>query len=899
VTKYRFVARQAQLIQLEAFLDQALQARGQIAFVVGEAGSGKTALITEFASRMEKVDNDLVVAIGNCNAQTGIGDPYLPFREILSQLTGSVSSKLTRGAITSEKAHRLRSMIGWTCEAILEFGPDLINLLVPGTALVAKAGAFVLDQFEWPEKFKKLVEHKAAAPLGSALDQSHVFEQYTNVIKALTQKGPLVLVLDDLQWADSASISLLFHLGRRIGESRILVLGAYRPEEVKLGRGDERHPLEKVLAEFKRYYGDVSVDLDQAERDEAQRFVDALVDLEPNRLGDDFRQAMVRHTGGHPLFTVELLRNMQEQGDLERDADGSWVEGKSLNWDKLPPRVEGVIEERIDRLDDNMRETVTVGSVEGVDFTAEVIARVRNVDERDLVRRLSNELDRRHHLVMSIGSRRIGEQPLSSYRFRHNLFQKYLYDGLDEAQKIYLHEDVGTTLESIYGDQAGEVASQLARHFHEAGLTKKAIHYLGLAGEGAMRVSANTEAISYFNRALRLLKTCPPSTERDRMELTLQMGLSTAMIITQGWSAPGVRVALDRARILCCEGESLERLFPIVRSLYTHYHAIGEHCLAYELAQQLSVLTQESKDPTLLVITHQALGQSQGEMGDPVAARETLKLGLRYHDPDQYRSLVHMYGEEHGISSHVNLVIDLYVLGYADQALMHGEKAMALAEALDHVHVLAYATYIMSAIFTMRGEYDVALEFAEKTLRLCNENRIPFYAALTGISSGYILAMKGSVEEGLAEVKHGLSFYRSIGARVLLTIYLDLLAEVQMVAGQVDESLATVEEGLAAVGEMSERIWEAELYRLRAQLLLKQGNKEQAEADLYKAIEIARAQQARMWELRASTVLSRLLRDQGRRAEARQMLGNIYGWFMEGLDLPDLIEAKVLLEELG
>ena len=465
----RFVARETQMAELNVFLDRAVEKHGQVAFVVGEAGSGKTALVSEFASQVEKKQKDLVIAVGNCNAHTGFGDPYLPFREILGQLTGDYKAKLAQGAITQENARRLQGLVRWSCDALMEFGPDLINLLVPGSALAAKAGKFVVDQVGWPDKLKKLVESKVTHPSGSGLEQSHIFEQYTKVLQAMAAKRSLVLVLDDLQWADSASTSLLFHLGRRIGEDRVLILGAYRPEEVMLGRGDDRHPLEKVLAEFKRYYGDIWVDLDQVEEGEARVFVDALLDLEPNRLGEDFRRDLVRHTGGHPLFAVELLRDMQEQGDLEQDGGGFWIAGARLDWDNLPPRVEGVIEERIGRLEAELQETLTVGSVEGEEFTAEVIARVQAVEERGLIQLLSNTLNKEHHLVVSQGVRRLGEQRLSSYRFRHNLFQKYLYNNLDEAQKAYLHEDVGNILEVLYGDQTDRIAVQLARHFDEAG----------------------------------------------------------------------------------------------------------------------------------------------------------------------------------------------------------------------------------------------------------------------------------------------------------------------------------------------------------------------------------------------------------------------------------------------
>jgi predicted ATPase len=899
VTEREFVARQAQLEQLGSFLHQALQDRGQLAFVVGEAGSGKTALLVEFARRAEGSHRGLVTVVGNCNAQTGIGDPYLPFREILAQLTGDVEAKLARGTISARDARRLQRLVRWSCEALMEFGPDLVNTLVPGAGLVTKAGKFVLEQAGWLDKLQQLVERKTADPARSPLEQSHIFQQYTDVLKALAKRRPLVLVLDDLQWADSASISLLFHLGRRIGESRILILGAYRPEEVQVGRSGERHPLDKVLAEFKRYFGGIWIDLDQAEVDEARPFVDALLDLEPNRLGEGFRQALVQHTGGHPLFAVELLRDMQDRGDLELDPEGYWMQGPGLDWDALPPRIEGVIEERIGRLKAELRETLTVGSVEGEEFTAEVVARVRAIEERGLVRQLSAELDRQHHLVVPQGIRRLGSQPLSSYRFRHELFQRYLYDSLDAAEKTYLHQDVGNALEALYGDQVAEIAAQLGRHFREAGLAERAIHYLRLAGERAMQVSANTEAIGYLAEALALLQTLPASDHRDQLELSLQMGLGTATIVSQGWSVPGVRAALDRARALCHGADRTPQLIPVLRGLYTHYHALAEHHIAFELAQQLVALARETNDPANLLIAFHALGQSLGEMGDLVAARHTLERALAYHDPEQYRVLAYLYGEEHGISSRISLMLNLCLLGYPDQALARAYEALALAETLGHPHVLAYTLYTTSSLHLLRRETGAALELAEKDIALCTEQGIPFWLAAVHINHGHVLAMQGSPSEGIAEATQALSAYRSIGANVLQTAYLMLLAEMYGLAGQVDAGLAAAKEGLTAASDTGERIMEAELHRLKAELLRMQGREDHAETELQRALTIARAQQARLWELRTTLSLARLWRDQGKHKQARQMLADVYGWFTEGFDTPDLQDARALLEELA
>jgi adenylate cyclase len=609
--RHVFVARERELEQLDGFLAHALAGHGQVCFVTGEAGSGKTALVTEFARRAQEQHQDLIVAVGQSDAHTGAGDPYLPFREVLSQLTGDVEEELAQQTITQENANRLTKFLNLSVRALVELGPDLIGIFVPGAGLAMRVGAFVSERAGWLDKLEQLtrqprrsvvpggagvvgtgqeadaiaVTHapergpliwlrriitsrfndgelrtlcfdlgvayddlpgegkadkareliaylerreripelisvgkelrpdiswedacRAAGPERSpGIEQSHILEQYTKVLKALAEQRPLMLVLDDLQWADEASVGLLFHLGRRIEGSQVLIVGTYRPDEVALGRAGQRHPLEKVLAEFKRHLGDVWVDLDQVGETERQRFAGALLDTEPNRLDEGFRQALYQHTGGHPLFTVELLRDMQERGDIVQDEQGRWMEGPVLNWAELPARVEGVIEERIGRLEEEMRKALTVASVQGEDFIAEAVARVQAMELRPFIRRLSEDLGKQQRLVNTRGVRRLNAQRLSLYRFRHNLFQKYLYGNLDEVERVYLHEDVGNALEELYGDHVDEIVVQLARHFTEAGITRKAVDYLRWAGEQAADQFANTEALNYFDRALELV----------------------------------------------------------------------------------------------------------------------------------------------------------------------------------------------------------------------------------------------------------------------------------------------------------------------------------------------------------------------------------------------------------
>jgi class 3 adenylate cyclase/tetratricopeptide (TPR) repeat protein len=498
-----FVAREAELQRLNAKLERTLQGQGGILFITGGAGRGKTALVDEFCARSLGGFPELIVAKGNCNAHTGIGDPYLPFRDISALLTGDLEPALVSGAITPDYGRYLWGIFPQTVDAIIKRGSSLIDVFVHGESLLARTETADPDDINRLRRLKALVERVKSTP--GELEQNLLFEQFTNILLLLAESSPLILVLDDLQWADNATIDLIFHLSKRIPGHRILLLALYRPEEVALGREGERHPLESITHELIRVYGDIVLDLTKEEVSECGDFVDLLIDTEPNRLGSEFRQTLRAHTAGHPLFTIELLRTMQERGDLVKDSQGMWVEGSYLDWTKLPARVEAVVEERIGRLEAHLRELLSVASVEGENFTAQVVARVQEIRERQLLRELSQQLEKRHRLIQERGELNIDGHLLSRYRFAHQLYQRYLYNDLSTGERRLLHREIGEVLEEVFADAADERAVQLALHYSQAGVGDKALHYLTLAGKQALAKFAPKEAIGYFTQALSML----------------------------------------------------------------------------------------------------------------------------------------------------------------------------------------------------------------------------------------------------------------------------------------------------------------------------------------------------------------------------------------------------------
>ncbi len=905
-----FVARERELVRLCGYLDAALASRGRVVFVIGGPGRGKTALIQEFARRAQERSADLIFAGGNCNAHTGFGDPYLPFREILGLLTGDVDAMWAAGAIAREHARRLWDSFPRAVEALVTLGPDLIDTFIPGKALLRRATAYEAGRIggpaAWRTQLEELVERRAAIPHDPNLHQSALFEQYARVMSALARERPLLLTLDDLQWADVGSIGLLFHLGRGAAAGRVLIVGSYRPEEVALGRGGERHPLEPVVHEFQRTFGDITIDLAQAE---GRLLVEEYLDSEPNRLSAGFRETLYRQTRGHPLFTVELLHGMQDREDLIQDAEGCWREGPTLDWETLPARVEAVIAERIGRLDTASQEALRVASVEGETFTAEVLARVRSADEREMVERLSGHLERRHRLVRAQELQRLGARRLSRYRFRHILFQNYLYQSLDPVERAHLHEAVGRALEELCGEETEQMAVTLAWHFQEAGIVDKAIGYLLRAGEQAKRSSANEAAIAHLTQALELLETTPEIPERIQRELDLQIALGVPLVLTKGHAAPEVEATYARARQLSEKVGSALQLFQVLLGLRRYHLARGELQTAHELGEELLTLAQSVQDPTHLSRAHMMHADTLDSLGEFAQCLEHSQQGMAVYDPAGCRSHMALYGNDTGVGCQMYQALALWYLGYPDQALKRAEETLTLAHELSHPFTLVFTLYYTARLHLLCREVGAVQERVEALLRIAKERGFALFEAWGTILSGWALAEGGKIEAGIGEMQQGLSAMRDVGVEVLLPEFFSLLARAYGKAGQPEEGLRLVADALTRVERTGERKFEAELFRLKGELLLSQVEAKvkteagrcyhDAETCLQRALEVGRRQRAKSWELRAATSLSHLWQKQGKPDKATKLLQEIYGWFTEGFDTADLRDAKALLDALA
>ena len=497
-----FIAREAELERLDQFLDKVLTGSSGIVFVRGGPGRGKTSLVRQFAQLSIDKYADLLVAWSTCSTFQNMGDPLLVWRDALRMLVGDVERLWLAGTIRREHALRLWDGIPVTLQALTKEAPDVYPTLLRGVPLAQLCSAHSAVDDKLVEKVQSL--EKRADMATFALQT--LVDQYAQLLHSISTRQPLLIILDDLHWADRPSLNFLNQLIHRLGAAQVLLVGTYRPEELLRTSQNERHPLSKIVNEARRNFGDILVDLDQIDSIERRRFVDTFLDVAPNRISDDFRQAYYDRTQGDALFVVELRRDLEERGVLYQDQDKYWCIQAEPDWDRLPEKVLGVVEERIDRLSPDLKQILRVASLLGEQFPAELVAKILGIKKKQILYLLSQILQRQHRLVHEQSIESIGDIPIINFEFSHNMFRQFLLDehGLGEGERVSLHKSIAGQMENLYEGNTDMVASNLAHHWLAARDERRAVEYLDKAGDQARARYALNDAEIYYSKAIAI-----------------------------------------------------------------------------------------------------------------------------------------------------------------------------------------------------------------------------------------------------------------------------------------------------------------------------------------------------------------------------------------------------------
>jgi DNA-binding SARP family transcriptional activator len=836
------VERGEELGVMNAALARALSGHRGVVAVTGEPGVGKTTLVDAFTRDAQRRE-DVLVGHGQCVEHRGPGEPYLPLLEAIASLADGPSGD----RVVTELA---RSAPTWLAEL-----------------------PWLLDADDLEELRRRI--------LGATRDR--MLREMTEALEALSAERPLVIVLEDLHWADPSTLDLIGAIARRRRPARLLIVVTFQP-------ADDCIAAQKLVRDLAVRGPCTQVEVTRLDTAGVAAYLSARFpgSQVPDRLG----RLLAKRSGGNPLFMRHVVDHWERHGVVS-PGGAVTVPPEELPAG-VPASLRAYIDQQLAALDPDDLEILLAASVAGRSASPGLVAEAlgrREPEVRDAMARIAGGAG----MIEPLGD---------GYRFAHDLYREVLYETADEERRAVLHRRIGAFLEDTLGHNVRDLAGELAHHFVAGGDQSGAARFLRLAGERAFARNAYPEGVRHVRAALAAAARLPNGTARTRAQVELLSLLGQALVAIGGWSSPDAEEALQRARTLAGRLRDNEPLVSVLLALATLYEVRGELGRAKEVADQY--LLHGADEPAARRLqAEELLACNLFHQGAFARALEHAEQGLELFEGEggqplagHYSSFPATIGDNAGVACHDWAGLALWYLGNPDQALDRARSALDLASDPGRSYSLASARAQLAVIHQCRQEPREALEWAEATIDAAEERGYAYRVAMGRVLRGWSVAALGDAEAGIEEMVRGMRASRATGARMDEPHYLGLLGDAYLRAGELDAARGALDEALEVSVRDRSVFYEPELLRLRAAVLVQDGGDEaadEAEVALREAVDIARHQDSRSLELRAATALLKLCRERGHGSEARAALAVVYESFDEGFESHDLRVAAELL----
>jgi len=827
--------------------------------VSGEPGIGKTTLVEDFLSDLLRGTAHLV-ARGRCSERLAGAEAFLPILDALEDLLSEDPGGTIRTAFSTHAP-------SWTKQvAPFNTGPAL------------------------------------QAPPAS---QERLKREMTAFLAAISESQPVVLFIEDIHWADTSTVDLLAYIMTRLSNDRIFAIVTFRPSELHLAQ----HPF-------------LALKLDLQTRGVARELSLAFLTVNEVRAllslkfpGSAFPPELARmihlRTEGNPLFVADVAQYLRAK-DVIRESGGIWSMSGSLPdlERELPESMRSMVQRKISQLSEQDSQLLVAASVQGHSFDSSVVSAALGRDPAAVEERL-DELERIYTFVHRRDEYEYPDRTLTTrYRFVHVLYQNALYASLSVSRKVQLSKAVGEALLKVHKGVPGPVAAELGFLFESAREADRASEYFAAAARNAAKVFAIQEAAVLARRGLSILAKVEESDQRKNRELSLQSILGTSLAASQGYAAPEVLVAMARARVLAEELGQQPELAPVIWGLFAYYLVSGDIPEAISMADQFLRWATAIGDPLILVGAHCAEGICQLYVGNVSASRKHCDLAATFYDRTKRPAYHAMYRMDPGVFFQSERARTLWLLGMPDTAIEARDAALELGAESPDPRSLAFANLFAGILHQFRREADKTLEYTTRCIEICDEHGIAQERVWAMAVHGWALAFTGRPDEGIKELEASITIQRSRHAELNLTYALRQLAEALNKRGSFEQAREAAREGLQISERHGEVASKVELYRImgesvrelarqahldHADWATRSGSTVSPEACFRAAVDLAKKQGAKSLELRAAIALAGELAARGLGDEGREMIAELRGQFVEGLDTQDLRDADTFL----
>lgn len=829
------VGREDDLAWLLGLWNSAADHRGRVATLAGEAGIGK--------SRVAE-------ALREC-----LGAACLPLRL-------QCSPHYLNRALHPVIAH-----------IELAAGIDLED---PAATKLDKLQTWLHPETDEPEDVALLaallsIPPDAAPPLRVMTAQrqkTDTFDLLIRIWRTQATHRPLLILVEDLHWADPTTLEFLSALVLHIDELAALAICTYRHDFVAPWRAPQVEGRE----------------LRRLPREAALHLVENVAGV--GRMPRAVLEQVVLRADGIPLFIEELTRAVLGSGVLDEGRPGVVTAQGPVPDVAIPSTLQGSLMARLDQLGP-AKSVAQLASAIGREFSYALLSAIAPLPAEGLRAELAALED--SGLVHSRGS-----APGEVFAFKHALVQEVAYQTLLRGRRHDLHTLIARTLQERFPQQTRDAPELLAHHWTQAGDIERAVAGWLAAGERASERSEYNEAVGHLRKGIDLAARLADPVQRRERELALLLALGPVLMTATGAGTPEVGRLYTRALDLCTEVPTSGLHFA---ARWGRWRAAMDHRAGLEHADDLLSLAQELEDPALLVQAHHCQWATLYMLGAHEECYRHADEGIRLYDPERDRLHALLYGgHDPKVCALGERALSSLLLGRLDESVSSIRLALEWAESLAHVGSRVHALDYALAVHRLRRCPADVTRRAEEMVVLATEQRLSEYRAKGMLYRGWAQALLGDVHGGLEEMRVALAWEEEAGTPEDFPLYYEMFAEVCERAGRFDEGLDAVGKGFAQADRGRIIYWNAELHRRRGELLLAAGADRGTVANCFEhALTDARTHGALFLELRAATSLARLRGTEGPAGAPVAYLQAAYAGFSRGLDAPDLRDARALL----
>ena len=842
-TLTNFVGRDQEVALLVDRWQQASQSEGQAVLLTGEAGIGKSRIVETFRQRVS--NGPQIVMHYQCS-------PYhidSAFYPIIAEFEHAANLNMN-----DAPAVRLEKL-----EFLLRQGGAKLEETVP---LIAALLSIPLDDpYPTPD-----------------IDPQRQKERTLNALvdrfADLASRRPVLVIVEDLHWADPTTLDLFSRTMLRLSEIRILMIMTYRPE---------------FKAPWTVHAHVTALHLNRLGRRHCRAIINSIAKGKP--LPSIIMEQIIAKTDGVPLFVEELAKTVLESGILQEE-DDAWRLAGPLQDFAIPATLQDLLQARLDRFP-LVKEVAQFGAAIGREFSYDLLAAVSPMPESDLQNALSKLATA--ELVFARGV-----PPAATYVFKHALVQDAAYETLLKTKRQQLHGRIAKALEGSFSEVMQTQPEILAHHYTEAGLSEIAVTWWDKAGDQAIRRSANMEAVRHFSRAIELLQNARESREQEGHELAIRIKMSGPLIATGGYVTPELAENYARAWCLCNKLHEDRSAFPVMYGQWVIPYVRGDMAAALANSERFLRRAEQQNDAGLLMMGHRIYGSSLVWRGDTLTGSEHLRHALSLYRAPEHDQLAYIFSQHPRTAALAHLCLALQHLGFLDQAMDAGSEAISEAKRFGHFNSIAYSLCFVSLLIMLRKDISSLKKTAGELMQLAQQHHAAYWSLWAEPMLGWIAAQEGNIEAGIRQMNKSTEALQKQKANLWVPQTLLLEAEILGKAAQYQRAYALIDAAQALIEPLDQRFYEAELHRVRGAIILSESPDSPAgTASLDRAIEVAQQQNSRFLELRACVSKARLWRDRGLPDKAREIVTPVYRSFSEGLKTVDLIEARDLVEELG